>query len=134
MRRAYFAVVACSVCAHFAYLVYLPSGGFVALRWPRTTRLHVACVCWGVLVATLPVPCPLTTLENWARTRAGMASLPATGFVDRYVAGVLYPSGRTGIAQAVAFGAAAASWLALTGKHRTTRRVSARSGHDPTRT
>ena len=47
-----------------------------------------------------------------------MAPLPATGFVDRYVAGVLYPSGRTGIAQAFAFGAAATSWVALARKHR----------------
>ncbi|MGA7051514.1 MAG: DUF2784 domain-containing protein, partial [Mycobacterium sp.] len=99
MRKAYFAVVVFSVYAHLTYLVYLPSGGFLALRWPRTTRLHVVSVCWGVLVVVLPVPCPLTTLENWARERTGMAPLPATGFIDCYVAGTLYPSGRTGIAQ-----------------------------------
>ena len=75
MRKAYFAVVAFSVCAHFAYLVYVPSGGFVALRWQRTTRLHVASVCWGALVVILPVPCPLTALEDWARARAGIAPL-----------------------------------------------------------
>jgi Protein of Unknown function (DUF2784) len=123
MRKAYFAVVVFSVCAHLAYLVYVPSGGFVALRWPRTTRLHVASVCWGVLVVMLPVPCPLTALEDWARARAAMAPLPATGFIDRYVAGVLYPSGRTGIAQAVAFGAAATSWIALAKKRRDARHV-----------
>ncbi|BBZ38346.1 DUF2784 domain-containing protein [Mycobacterium conspicuum] len=113
MRKRYFAVVAFSVCAHFAYLAYVPIGGFLALRWRRTTWLHVASVCWGVLVVALPVPCPLTTLEDWARARAGLAPLPATGFIDRYVAGVLYPAGRTGLAQAFAFGAALASWVAL---------------------
>jgi hypothetical protein len=118
MRKAYFAVVAFSVCAHFAYLAYIPSGGFLALRWRRTIWLHVASVCWGVLVVLLPVPCPLTALEGWARGRAAMAPLPDTGFVDRYVAGVLYPSGRTGIAQAVAFGVAATSWLAGSRTHR----------------
>jgi hypothetical protein len=123
MRKVYFAVVVVSVCAHFAYLVYLPSGGFAALRWPRTIRLHVASVCWGVLVVILPLPCPLTALEDWARRRAGMAPLPTTGFIDRYVAGVLYPPGWTGIAQAVAIGAAATSWVALARKHRNTRRV-----------
>jgi hypothetical protein len=123
MRRAYRAVVVFSVCAHFAYLVYLPSGGFVALRWPRTTRLHVASVCWGVLVVVLPLRCPLTGLEDWARVRAGMAPLPTTGFIDRYVAGVLYPSGRTGAAQAFAFGAAAVSWVVLAGNQRARRRV-----------
>ena len=101
MKKAYFAVVVVSVGAHFAYLVYLPSGGFLALRWPRSIWLHLASVGWGVLVVTLPVPCPLTSLEDWARARAGMEPLPSTGFVDRYVAGVLYPPGRTGIAQAL---------------------------------
>jgi hypothetical protein len=52
-----------------------------------------------------------------------MAPLPATGFVDRYVEGTLYPSGRTGIAQALAFGAAVASWVALVKKHRDAQRV-----------
>lgn len=113
MKKAHFAVVVVSVGAHFAYLLYLPSGGFLALRWPRTIWLHLASVCWGVAVVTLPVPCPLTSLEDWARARAGMQPLPSTGFVDRYVEGVLYPPGRTGAAQALAFIAAALSWVAL---------------------
>lgn len=113
MKKAHFAVVVVSVGAHFAYLLYLPSGGFLALRWPRTIWLHLASVCWGVAVVTLPVPCPLTSLEDWARARAGMEPLPSTGFVDRYVEGVLYPPGGTGAAQALAFIAAALSWVAL---------------------
>ncbi len=116
MKKAHFAVVIASVGAHFAYLIYLPSGGFLALRWPRTIWLHLASVCWGVVVVTLPVPCPLTSLEEWARARAGMRPLPSTGFVDRYVEGVLYPPGRTGVAQALAFSAAAISWVALARK------------------
>ena len=31
-----FAAVILTVGAHIAYLVYLPSGGFLALRWPRS--------------------------------------------------------------------------------------------------
>ena len=123
MRKAYFAVVAFSVGAHYAYLAYVPSGGFMALRWPRTARLHVACVCWGALVVLLRMTCPLTALEDWARARAGMMPLPATGFIDRYIAGVLYPSDRTGTAQTLAFGAAAVSWVALARKQRTGRRL-----------
>ncbi len=111
-------VAALTVGAHFAYLAYLPSGGFLALRWPRTTWLHLAMVGWGVAVVALPLPCPLTSLEDWARARAGMNPLPATGFVDRYVAGVCYPSDRTRTAQALAFVAAAVSWVALARRRR----------------
>lgn len=113
MKKSYFAVAMLTVAAHFAYLVYVPSGGFLALRWPRTIWLHLAAVCWGVAVVALRLPCPLTSLEDWARTRAGMKPLPATGFIGRYVAGVVYPPRRTGCAQALAFFAAAVSWIAV---------------------
>ena len=36
MKSMYLAVVVLTVGTHFAYLVYLPSGGFLALRWPRS--------------------------------------------------------------------------------------------------
>ncbi len=110
MKKAHSATVALIVGAHFAYLVYVPSGGFLALRWPRTIVLHVPAVVWGVAVIVLPLPCPLTSLEAWARRRASMDPLPTTGFIDRYVAGLLVPSGRIGVAQALAFAAAAVSW------------------------
>ncbi|MEE6175959.1 DUF2784 domain-containing protein [Mycobacterium sp. 050134] len=116
MRRGYAAAVAATVAAHFAYLVYVPSGGFLALRWPRTVVFHVPAVAWGVAVVGLELPCPLTSLEAWSRRRAGMDPLPTTGFIDRYVAGVLYPTHRTGAAQGFAFVAAAVSWVLLAAK------------------
>lgn len=113
MRKPYFAVVVSAVATHIAYLVYLPSGGFLALRWRRTFWLHVLTVCWGVAVVTLQFPCPLTTLEEWARARAGMEPLPRTGFIGRYVAGVVCPANRIGAAQSLAFFVAAVSWIVL---------------------
>ena len=83
VKRLYSAGVAATVAAHFAYLLYVPSGGFLALRWPRTTALHVASVAWGVAVVGLRLPCPLTSLESWARRRADMDPLPTAGFIDR---------------------------------------------------
>jgi Protein of Unknown function (DUF2784) len=110
VQRRYSAIVAATVGAHFAYLLYVPSGGFLALRWPRSIVLHIAAVAWGVAVVGLKLPCPLTSLESWARSKANMDPLPTTGFIDRYVAGLFVPSGRIGVAQAAAFAAAAVSW------------------------
>lgn len=42
-----------------------------------------------------------------------MNPLPSAGFVDRYVAGRFVPSGRMGVAQAIAFTSAAVSWALL---------------------
>jgi hypothetical protein len=118
MKKAYFALVVGTAAAHLAYLVYLPSGGFLALRWRRTFWLHLPTVCWGIGVVAFEFPCPLTSLETCARRRAGMDPLPETGFIGRYVDGVLYPENRTGSAQTFAFLAAAVSWIALAIQHR----------------
>jgi hypothetical protein len=98
-----FTAVVLTVGAHLAYLVYLPSGGFLALRRPRSMALHVPVVIWGVGVVAFELPCPPTDLEQRARARAGLELLPSSGFTDRYVDGVFYPSNRTGAAQALAF-------------------------------
>lgn len=103
---------------HFAYLLYVPCGGLLALRWPRTLLAHVAAVAWGVAVVTLRLPCPLTMLEDWARHRAALDPLPPAGFIDRYVEGQWVPPGRVGAAQAAAFAAAATSWGVLAARRR----------------
>ena len=118
MKKRYVCAVALTVGAHFGYLLYLPSGGFLALRWPRSIMLHVLTVGWGACVVACGLSCPLTRLEEWARSRAGMHALPTSGFTDRYVAGVFYPSHATRTAQALAFAAAAVSWVMLALKHR----------------
>ncbi|WP_246216819.1 DUF2784 domain-containing protein [Mycobacterium botniense] len=112
-----FAAVVLTAVAHFAYLIYVPSGGFLALRWPRTILCHVPAVVWGAAVVGWKLPCPLTALEQWARARAEMKPLPQGGFVEHYAAGVLYSSDGTGAAQALAFFAAALSWVMLAAKH-----------------
>jgi uncharacterized protein DUF2784 len=116
--RTHFAVVVLTVGTHFAYLVYLPSGGFLALRWRQTILLHVAAIGWGIGVVLLHFRCPLTSLELWARRQADMDPLPAGGFIERYAEGVLYPSDCTGTAQTLAFLAAVASWVMFASKRR----------------
>jgi hypothetical protein len=104
MRPLYIALVWLVVAAHFAFLIYLPSGGFLALRRRRSIWLHVPVVLWGIGSVALHFRCPLTALEQWARPRAG--------FIDHYITGVMYPSGATGYAQAAAFSAVLVSWVA----------------------
>ena len=110
MQKPYAAAVAATVGVHLAYLLYVPSGGFLACRWPRTIVVHVPAVAWGVAVVVFELGCPLTSLESWARRRANMDPLPTSGFIDRYVTGRFVPTGRVGAAQTVAFTAAAVSW------------------------
>jgi len=99
------------VAAHLVFLIYLPIGGFLALRWRRSMWVHVPVVLWAIGSAALHFECPLTWLERWGREHAGMAPLGSAGFIDHYLTGVLYPSGDAGYVQAAVFTLVLASWI-----------------------
>ena len=56
-------------------------------------------------------PCPLTHVENWGRLRAGEATLPGSGFIDHYIAGVVYPQEREVAVQVLVAAVVLASWI-----------------------
>ena len=79
---------------HFAFIAYLVTGGYLALRFRCTLPLHVAAVVWGLGSTLLGWPCPLTSLERWARAHALMAPLPpdAVGTVRLAVLAIVVAS------------------------------------------
>ncbi|WP_017573543.1 DUF2784 domain-containing protein [Nocardiopsis halotolerans] len=81
-----------AMIVHLAFLAYVTLGGFLAWRWPRLIWPHVACALYGLGITLIGWPCPLTFVENWARQRAGENGLPASGFIDHYLTGVVYPA------------------------------------------
>ena len=112
MRLLYPALALASAAAHFAFLLYLPAGGFLALRWRRSIRLHIAVVLWGIGAAAGVLWCPLTALERWARARAAMTPLNPGGFIDHYLTGHVWPRGATTSMEIAAFAAVLVSWIA----------------------
>jgi hypothetical protein len=79
-----------TVGVHFAALLYIGLGGFLAWRWPRTIYVHVFFAAWGVIVNVTPVPCPLTALEDWFRGMQGLERLPG-GFNEYYIYDEIIP-------------------------------------------
>ncbi|MCT2586031.1 DUF2784 domain-containing protein [Actinophytocola gossypii] len=79
-----------TVVVHFAALLYIGLGGFLAWRWPKSIYVHVFFAAWGVLVNVTSVPCPLTTIEDWLRARQGLGPLPG-GFNEYYIYDDLVP-------------------------------------------
>ena len=75
---------------HFCFLAYVVLGGFLAWRWPRALWPHLAAAAWGLAVVGIPLTCPLTLVEHWARRKAGETGV-GRGFIDQYIEGVLYP-------------------------------------------
>ncbi|MEY9212914.1 DUF2784 domain-containing protein [Thermobifida halotolerans] len=81
-----------AMVVHFAFLAYLVCGGFLVWRWPKMIWPHLAAAAYGLGIAVIGWPCPLTWLEEWARARAGQEGLDPGGFISHYLTGVVYPA------------------------------------------
>ena len=127
MRDFYAIVVAVTAAAHFAFVGYGVVGGFLALRWPRTIWLHAAVVAWCVAIELVDFVCPLTWVERWARTRARMAPLSPSGFIDHYLTGTWYPTSLELPVLAVVLALVLASWM-LFARKLSRRRMATEAG------
>jgi len=90
----YAAAAALVLLAHLAFVLFVVCGAFLVLRRPRLAWLHLPAAAWGVTIELSGRGCPLTTLENLLRLRAGLAGYSG-GFVEHYVVWLLYPGGLT---------------------------------------
>lgn len=113
-------LVAVAATAHFAFLAYVVAGGFLALKRPRTVAVHIGAVLWGFGGLAAGWPCPLTSIERWARAQAGMPGLPPEGFIAHYITGTLYPADAEGVVRILVGVTVAVSW-GLVARQRLTR-------------
>lgn len=86
---------------HFAFVVFVVTGGLLAWRWPRLLWVHSAVLVYAAAIVTIGFTCPLTPLEQHLRRVAGTSGYDG-GFVDRYIEGVVYPGQYTRLAQGLA--------------------------------
>ncbi|SFP78641.1 Protein of Unknown function [Amycolatopsis arida] len=99
-----------TAAVHFAALLYIGLGGFLAWRWPRSIFVHVFFAAWGFLVLALPLPCPLTVAEDHLRGLQGLGPLPG-GFNEYYIYDVIVPRELLPVAGVVAVGVLAVSYV-----------------------
>ena len=79
---------------HLAFIVLVVAGGLLVFRYPWFIWVHIPAAGWGTFVELTGRICPLTTLENFLRTRAGQEGY-AVSFIEQYVFPVIYPAGLT---------------------------------------
>lgn len=79
---------------HFAFVVFVIVGGFLASRWRWLPWVHLPAVAWAVVLEFSGWICPLTPLENLLRRASGEAGY-AGGFLEHYLVQVVYPVGLT---------------------------------------
>ncbi len=79
------------VLLHLGFILFVAAGWIAVMRRWRVSLLHLPAVAWAALVEFRGWLCPLTTVENWLRDRAGAGSYGG-GFIDRYVVPIVYPA------------------------------------------
>jgi len=79
---------------HLAFIVFALLGAALGVRWPRILLLHLPAAAWGFFVELSGRVCPLTTLENHLRLRAGQSGYTES-FIEHYLLGLIYPAGLT---------------------------------------
>lgn len=124
---AYRGLALAVVAVHVGFLAYVILGGFLAWRWPRLILPHVLAIGWAASSVSTRLPCPLTGLQNWARARGGLPTLPA-GFIDSYVRGTFYPADHERLAQVLVGLIVAVSWLGYARRTATRRRTAGSTG------
>ena len=83
-----------ALVTHFAFITLVVAGALVAFRYAWFAWIHVPAAFWGAFVELTGRICPLTTVENFFRTRAGQEGY-AVSFVEHYIFPVIYPAGLT---------------------------------------
>jgi hypothetical protein len=101
------------VVVHGAYLAFMVVGSLLAWRWGWVVWAHLIAVGWAIpLVVFDAYPCPFTESEKWLRERGGEKPYGG-GYIEHYLDGRLWPAGYTWVAEYVAFGLVAVSYVGL---------------------
>jgi hypothetical protein len=79
---------------HFAFILFCTLGAALALKWRWILLLQIPAAAWGFYVEMSGRLCPLTSLENDLRHRAGQAGYQGD-FIQHYLLATIYPEGLT---------------------------------------
>src|SRR6201997_1920919 len=75
---------------HALFILWVMFGALLTRFRPVLRWLHIASLVWGILTELLPWPCPLTLLENWLESKAGVEPYQG-GFLLHYLDRLVYP-------------------------------------------
>jgi hypothetical protein len=74
---------------HVLFILWVIFGAFFTRSRPVLAWLHIASLVWGVFTEVAPWPCPLTIVEVWLESRAGVEPYQG-GFLLHYLDALVY--------------------------------------------
>jgi hypothetical protein len=79
---------------HLLFIAFVVLGSLLAIWRRRILFIHLPAAAWGVFVELTGRICPLTSLENTLRIKAGTAGY-SESFLEHYLLRIIYPDGLT---------------------------------------
>ena len=76
---------------HLVWVIWVIFGWLVSRDRPGLRWLHFASLIYGVLIEIAPWPCPLTLLENYLESLAGVTKYRGP-FLVYYLDAMVYPN------------------------------------------
>jgi hypothetical protein len=86
----YFVLTGSLLWLYALFILWVVFGALLTRSRPILRWLHIASLVWEVLTELLPWPCPLTVLENWLESKAGVEPYQG-GFLLHYLDKLVYP-------------------------------------------
>ena len=87
----YAALATAVLLLHVLFVLWVVAGSLVTKGRPMLAWLHIGSLLWGIFAEVLPGSCPLTNLENWLESQAGVLPYQG-GFLLHYLDAVVYPN------------------------------------------
>ena len=90
IMNPYSVLAAVVLAIHLAWIIWVIFGWLVSRNRPVLRWFHFTSLIYGVFIEIVPWPCPLTLLENYLESLAGV--MPYRGpFLVHYLDSVVYP-------------------------------------------
>jgi hypothetical protein len=86
----YSALATLVLLLHALFILWVVGGAQLTRSRPVFRWLHIISLVWGIVIELLPWPCPLTLLENWLESKAGVEPYQG-GFLLHYLDKLVYP-------------------------------------------
>ena len=75
---------------HLGWILWVVFGAFWTHGRPFLSALHILSLMWGIVVELSPLPCPLTTAEQFLEKRAGVGTYRGA-FLPHFLDRLVYP-------------------------------------------
>jgi hypothetical protein len=79
-----------TVLIHFLWIIFLLFGAFIGRKFRTIKYIHIAGLCFAVIMQICGWYCPLTHLEVWLRQRHDPSLMYHGSFLIHYIERIVY--------------------------------------------